>query len=153
MKIVASGAPPSSPLKISNKLKKISYEPRRNFFQPQIVKNLLPKWSVFVRFFYKNNSISFFCLLPHSSSFGGVPDLRYSRMPIARLGPPIVHHLQITTRLPVCNKHYYYYYTLRTGSNAHTLGRTDDLRSRGQRKFAAKESVGSLLDDCSGRVH
>ena len=76
MKIGASGATPSS-FKISKNLKKISYQSRRNFFLPQFVKNLLPKWSVFVRIFYKNNSISFFCLLPHSSSFGGVPDLFY----------------------------------------------------------------------------
>jgi hypothetical protein len=48
--------------KISKNLKKISYQPRRNLLQPQIVKNLLPKWSVFVRIFYKNNSIFFlFC--------------------------------------------------------------------------------------------
>jgi hypothetical protein len=47
--------------KISKNLKKISYQPRRNLLQPQIVKNLLPKWSVFVRIFYKNNSnFSFF---------------------------------------------------------------------------------------------
>ena len=50
-------------LKISNKMKKISYEPRRNLLQPKIVKNLLRVWSVkmvvFVRIFYKNNSISF----------------------------------------------------------------------------------------------
>jgi hypothetical protein len=58
--------PPSSlPLSASKKkiyfenLKKISYQPRRNLLQPQIVKNLLPKWSVFVRIFYKNNSIFF----------------------------------------------------------------------------------------------
>jgi hypothetical protein len=61
--------------KISKNLKKISYQPRRNFFLPQIVKNLLPKWSVFVRIFYKNNSI-FFCLLILLillRSFGGRP--------------------------------------------------------------------------------
>jgi hypothetical protein len=36
-------------LKISNRMKKISYEPRRNFLQPQIVKNLLRKWSRFCK--------------------------------------------------------------------------------------------------------
>ena len=64
-----SGAPPSSPLKISNKLKKISYEPRRNFLQPQIVKNLLPKWPVLVRIFYNNNSIFFFFLLLSNATY------------------------------------------------------------------------------------
>ncbi len=43
------------PHKISNKMKKISYEPRRNFFLSQIVKNLLRKWSVFVS--TSNNSM------------------------------------------------------------------------------------------------
>jgi hypothetical protein len=64
-----SGAPPSSPRKISKKLKKISYEPRRNFLQPQIVKNLLPKWSVLVRIFYNNNSIFFFFLLLSNATY------------------------------------------------------------------------------------
>ena len=36
-------------------MKKISYEPRRNFFLSQIVKNLLRKWSVFVS--TSNNSL------------------------------------------------------------------------------------------------
>jgi hypothetical protein len=40
------------PHQCSKNLKKISYEPRRNFLLPQFVKNLLPKWSVFVRIFY-----------------------------------------------------------------------------------------------------
>ncbi len=39
-------------------MKKISYEPRCNFLQPQIVKNLL-HGRVSVRIFYKNNLISF----------------------------------------------------------------------------------------------
>jgi len=51
---------PLLPLKISNKLKKISYDLVVIFFCSKSLKNLLPKWSVFVRVFYKNNSISFF---------------------------------------------------------------------------------------------
>jgi hypothetical protein len=35
-------------------VKKISYEPHRNFLLSQFVKNLLRKWSVFVWVFYKN---------------------------------------------------------------------------------------------------
>ena len=31
-----------------------------NFYNLKSLKNLLPKWSVFVRIFYKNDSISFF---------------------------------------------------------------------------------------------
>jgi hypothetical protein len=40
-RIGVSGANPSSLLKISNRMKKISYGPRRNLLQPQFVKNLL----------------------------------------------------------------------------------------------------------------
>jgi hypothetical protein len=45
------------PHQISKNIKKISHQPRRNFFLPQFVKNLSRKWSVFVRIFYKNNLI------------------------------------------------------------------------------------------------
>jgi hypothetical protein len=55
-------SPPLCPKKkiYFENLKKKSYQSRRNLLQPQIVKNLSPKWSVFVRIFYKNNSIFFF---------------------------------------------------------------------------------------------
>ena len=46
----------------SQKIYIISYHPRRNFFQPHFIKNLLRLWSRFCKIFYKNNSISF-CLL------------------------------------------------------------------------------------------
>jgi len=45
-------APPLAPQisnKISKTLKKISYHSHRNFLQPQIVKNLLRKWSRFCK--------------------------------------------------------------------------------------------------------
>ena len=35
--------------KISNRMKKISYEPRRNLLEPQTGKNLLRKWSCFCK--------------------------------------------------------------------------------------------------------
>ena len=56
----ASGAPPTSPPKISNRMKKSLMDLVVIYYNLKIVKNLLPKWSVFVSIFYKNNSIFFF---------------------------------------------------------------------------------------------
>jgi hypothetical protein len=53
-----SGASPSSPLKISNRMKKSLMDLVVIFFNLNSLKNLLWKWSVFVRIIYKNNSIS-----------------------------------------------------------------------------------------------
>ena len=57
----ASGAPPTSPPKISNRMKKSLMDLVVIYYNLKIVKNLLrqlPKWSVFVRIFYQKKSVS-----------------------------------------------------------------------------------------------